>query len=234
MKSLFTLNELIVGTLIVAAILLAGVNAFAETTASIKTDVIDEVNMVIDMAHFNQMKMGMSYTQLEQILGIPTLFFHYVPDKYSDAYVWEFNGYAGKESYAVIVEDDRVVSTHYCGKNLDISYGSDLSIPEVVKIAHGLQHPKFHGSETSVARDVLGVPHPPKSAFEMIEFDMTYPEVADLLGKPRMRTCTEPCIEYVWNVEDATIIVNFMNEKAVSKNLKTKEYGVCVSLSQGS
>jgi hypothetical protein len=234
MKSLFTLNELIVGTLIVAAILLAGVNAFAETTASIKTDVIDEVNMVIDMAHFNQMKMEMSYAQLEKFLGVPTLFYYYVPDDNSDAYVWEFNGYAGKESYAVILENDHVVSTHYSGKNFDISYGSDLTIPEVEKVARGLQHPRFHAMETTVARDALGVPHPPKSAFEMIDFDMTYLEVADLLGKPRMRTCTEPCMEYVWNVEDVVITVNFLDEKVISKDLKTKDYGVSVSLSQGS
>lgn len=233
MKSLFTLNELIVGTLIVAAILLAGVNAFAATNTLANSDNPDGVNMVIDMAHFNQMKMGMSYTQLEKILGIPTLFFHYVPDGNSDAYVWEFNGYAGTESYAVILENDQVVSTHYRGKNFDISYGSDLSIPEVVKIANGLQDPRFHALETTVARDALGVPHPPKSAFEMIDFDMTYPEVVNLLGKPRMRTCTEPCMEYVWNVEDVVIAVNFLNGKTISKNLKTKNYGVSISLIQG-
>ena len=234
MKSLVNSNGLLKGAMIFSLILLGGTAGFAATTASVKAEESNGVNMVIDMDHFNQMEMGMSYAQLERFLGAPTLFFHYVPDENSDAYVWEFNGYAGKESYAVIVENDHVVSTHYCGKNFDVSYSSDLSVDDVVEVAHGLQHPGFQGTETTVARDALGVPHPPRSAFEMIEFDMKYSEVVDLLGTPRMRTCTEPCMKYVWNVEDATISVNFVDGKAVSKNLKTKDYGVSLSLVQGS
>ncbi len=233
MKSLVESNKLFVGVLISAVILLGVTTGFAATTTPAKVEVLDEVNMVIDMDHFNRLEMGMSHAQLEAILGAPTLFFHYVPDENSDAYIWEFKGYSGKESYAVIVENDRVVSTHYCGKNFDVSYGSDLSIPEVVEIAYGLQHYRFQGLETAVARDAQGVPHPPKSAFEMIEFDMGYSAVVDLLGTPRMQTCAEPYKKYIWNVEDATISVRFVEGKVVSKNLKTGDYGVSLSLIQG-
>ncbi len=229
MKSLVESNKLFVGALISAVILLGVTTGFTTTTTLAKVEVLDRVNMVIDMDHFNQLEIGMSHAQLEVILGAPTLFFHYVPDENSDVYVWEFKGYSGKESYAVTVKNDRVVSTHYCGKNFDVSYGSDLSVDDVVEIAHGLQHYRFQGLETAVARDAQGVPHPPKSAFEMIEFDMRYSVVIDMLGTPRMQTCAEPCKKYVWNVEDATISVKFVDGKVKLKKLKTKDFGVSLS-----
>lgn len=230
MKSLVESNKLFVGALIAAMVLFGVTTGFAGTTAPPKTKGLDRVNMVIDMDHFNQLEMGMSYAQLEVILGAPTLFFHYVPDENSDVYVWEFKGYSGKESYAVILQNDRVISTNYRGKNFDVNYGSDLSLDDVVEIAHELQQQSFQGLETVVARDAQGVPHPPKSAFEMIEFDMRYSEVTDMLGAPRMQTCAEPCKKYVWNVEDAMISVRFVDGKVKSKKLRTKDFGVSLSL----